>query len=116
MNAANLKTAIASRLALARERAGLTQRQVAEMLELHRPAISETEAGRRNVTAAELAKLAKIYGVGIEWLSCTDSEGSDVSRDRVHLAARELAKLKDHDLDKVLDLLQALRSEPGGKK
>lgn len=116
MNNEKHKAAMASRLALARERAGLTQRQVAEMLDLHRPAISEAEAGRRNVTAAEMAKLAKIYGVTLEWLSCTDTHETDAVRDRVHLAARELAKLKDQDLKKVLDLLQALRVETGGNK
>lgn len=103
------KEAIASRLALARKQAGLSQGQVAKILKLHRPSISEAEAGRRNVNATEIAKLAEIYGVSIDWLACSDSDSPDVGRDRIQLAARELAKLKRHDLDKVLDLLSALK-------
>jgi len=107
------KEAIASRLALARKQAGLSQGQVARMLNLHRPSISETEAGRRNVTATEIAKLAEIYGVSVDWLACVDSDSPNLGRDRIQLAARELAKLKKHDLDKVLDLLSALKKAEG---
>jgi transcriptional regulator with XRE-family HTH domain len=107
------KEAIASRLALARKQAGLSQGQVAKMLNLHRPSISETEAGRRNVTVTELSKLADIYGVSLEWLACSDTDSTNETRDRIQLAARELAKLKKDDLDKVLGLLSALKkSEP----
>ncbi len=103
------KAAIASRLALARKQAGLSQGQVAQMLNLHRPSISEAEAGRRNVTATEIGKFAEIYGVGVDWLACSDSDVPNEAKDRVQLAARELAKLKKQDLDKVLDLLSALK-------
>lgn len=100
---------LAARLRLAREQAGLSQGQVAKMLGLHRPSVSEMEAGRRRVTADELAELAKIYAVSIEWLSgqdeCVDGKGSA----RIELAARELAKLSDDDLDRLLQLLSTLR-------
>jgi transcriptional regulator with XRE-family HTH domain len=107
----NIKLAIANRLALARKNAGLSQAQVAEMLDLHRPAISEAEAGRRNVTADELGKLDEIYGVEVSWLACTDTKEANLDADKIHLAARELSKLKKDDLDKVIDLLSALRKE-----
>jgi transcriptional regulator with XRE-family HTH domain len=103
------KEAIASRLALARKQAGLSQAQVAKMLNLHRPSITEAEAGRRNVTATEMAKLAEIYGVSVDWLACTDTDSTDETKDRIQLAARELAKLKKEDLEKVLGLLSALK-------
>jgi|SRR5216117_363754 len=103
------KEAIASRLALARKQAGLSQAQVAKMLNLHRPSVSEAEAGRRNVTATEIAKLAEIYDVSVDWLACTDTESVDKNKDRIQLAARELAKLKKEDLEKVLGLLSALK-------
>ena len=108
-NTQKKKTAIATRLALARKQAGLSQAQVAKILDLHRPSISEAEAGRRNVTGAELATLAEIYGVDIEWLACADTGVANESRDRIQLAARELAKLKKDDLEKVLGLLSALK-------
>ena len=107
--------AIGNRLALARKQAGLSQGQVANLLNLHRPAVSEMEAGRRNVTAAELSQLSKTYDVSVDWLSCTDADKANLNRDRIELAARELAKLKKEDLTKVLDLLSALRKSEATK-
>ena len=98
---------LAGRLKLAREQAGLSQGQVAKLVGLHRPSISELEAGRRKVSAEELAKFAEIYGVEMTWLTGTASHAVDEAR--VELAARELAKLKREDLDRVLQLLASLR-------
>lgn len=100
---------IAARLRAAREQSGLYQGQVARMLDMHRPTISEIEAGRRRVSAQEIQRFASIYGVSVEWL--LGGRGTSQGREefRVELAARELAKLKDEDLQKVLDLLSMLR-------
>ena len=73
---------IASRLALARAQAGLSQGQISRLMDMHRPSISEIEAGRRKVTA-----------------------------DRIQLAARELSKLKRQDFDKVIGLLTAMKGK-----
>lgn len=103
----------ALKLRIAREQAGLTQGQVAKMLQLHRPSISEIEAGRRKVSSDELAEFARIYGVSVSWLVNADAEGEKTNQYRIELAARELAKLKQEDLDRVLQLLSALRTEEG---
>src|SRR4051794_34630206 len=105
-NSERKRAAIAGRLRLARERAGLTQGQVAKILGLHRPSISEIEAGRRSVSAEELDLLAETYGVSVGWL--TESDTVDPLRDRLELAARELSKLKPDDLERVLQLLESL--------
>ena len=110
------KAAIASRLRLAREQAGVSQGQVAKLLGLHRPSVSEMEAGRRNVTAAEMSRLAHIYGVGMSWLACEDTEEPDLVKDRIELVARELAKLKPKDVERIRDLLTALRAAGSEKK
>jgi len=102
-------SALASRLRAAREQAGLSQGQVARMLKMHRPTISEIEAGRRRVTADELTVFAKTYGVSVAWLTNTSEDDGEID-DRVQLAARELASLKRDDLDKVLRFLTTLRS------
>lgn len=99
---------IAKRLRLAREQAGLSQGQVAKMLSMHRPTISEIEAGRRRVTAEELATFGRVYEVSVAWLSGSEDDDGVVD-DRVRLAARELAKLKSEDLDKILHLLATMR-------
>lgn len=106
------RLAIASRIRLARERAGLSQGQVAKMLQMHRPTISEIEAGRRSVSAEELTEFAKIYAVTVNWLT---SQPQDPSTDRVELAARELSKLKPRDVDRLMDLLTSLRRQPEDK-
>jgi transcriptional regulator with XRE-family HTH domain len=109
--ATSKKKAIATRLALARKQAGLSQLQVAKILGLNRPSISEMEAGRRNVLAEELAILAEAYGVSISWLACEDTDKVDTHRDQLVLAARKLANLKKQDLEKVVDFLLSLPRE-----
>jgi len=98
-------SAIAGRLREAREMAGLSQGQVARLLSIHRPTVSEIEAGRRRVTAGELANLAKLYGVSLEWLAGQDQD-NDAAR-KIRLAARELSGLRDDDLQKVLKLARS---------
>jgi transcriptional regulator with XRE-family HTH domain len=110
------RSVIASRLRLAREQAGLSQGQVAKLLEMHRPTISEIEAGRRRVSAEELAEFARIYDVSASWLTGQDGSKGDTADDRVQLAARELSKLKTEDLDKVLRLLASLRNRQGSEE
>jgi len=102
---------IASRLREARKIAGLSQAQVARELGLHRPSISEAEAGNRKVSADELTKLAKIYDVSISWLLGERAEKLDIHDDKIQLAARELQKLKPDDLDRLLTLLASMRRE-----
>lgn len=98
---------LAQRLRTAREHAGLSQGQVARMLELHRPTVSEIEAGRRRVTADELAKFAELYDVTVGWLTSSEEDDKEVN-DKIMLAARDLAKLKKDDLERVLRLLSSM--------
>jgi transcriptional regulator with XRE-family HTH domain len=106
---------VAERLRLAREQAGLSQGQVAKMLKMHRPTISEIEAGRRRVVVEELAQFSRIYEVDVAWLTGAE-EVDDGIDDRVKLAARGLAKLKPEDLDSVLHLLSTMRKVKGPKR
>ena len=107
------RRAIASRLRLSREMAGPTQGQVAKSFDWHRLTVSEIEAGRRRVSAEELATLAEMYGVNIPWIVGEEDEDSSLAADRVKLAARELSKLREEDLERVLQLVQALRASRG---
>jgi len=100
------RATIASRLRAARQQAGLSQGQVAAMLDLHRPSVSEVEAGRRRVSAEEISRFAEVYNVSVSWLM---SEESEVPDPAVELAARELAKLKKEDLDTVLNVIRTFR-------
>lgn len=104
------RQAIASRLRLARETAGLTQGQVAKALGLHRPSVSEIEAARRKVSAEELSRLAELYGVNVPWVVGEDEDLANPVMDRVTLAARELTKLREEDLDRLLRVIRSLRT------
>ena len=102
---------IASRIREARRAAGLSQGQVAKMLELRRPSVTEIEGGNRGVTAEELAKLAEIFDVSVTWLLGEGTAKLDPHDDRLQLAARELQKLKPKDLDRLLTILASMRDQ-----
>ncbi|MDB5415366.1 MAG: putative transcriptional regulator [Rubritepida sp.] len=105
------RSQIAERLKEARKHAGLSQGHVANMLSLHRPSVSEIEAGNRRVSADELARLSEIYDVSVAWLLCEAPDTIDAQDPRLELAARELSKLKPDDLERLLKLLAAMRSD-----
>lgn len=114
------RSAIAERLREARKAAGLSQGQVAKLLQMHRPTISEIEAGNRRVSAEELVKFAETYDVTVSWLLGETAEQLEMDDPRLQLAARELSKLKPDDLERLLRLLASMRSsdaeEKGGSK
>lgn len=109
MNTKKGKSPIGDRIRHARTLAGLSQGQVAKLMELHRPSISEIEAGNRKVSADELSKFAEIFDVSAAWLLGEVDEKLASDDPRLQLAARELAKIKSDDLDKLLTLLAAMR-------
>src|SRR3546814_504119 len=106
---------VAARLREARKLAGISQGQVAKLLGVHRPSITEIEAGNRRVSAEELSKLAKIYDVTVSWLLAETVDKLEESDPRLQLAARELSKLKPDDLDRLLRLLASMRGDDPGQ-
>ena len=106
---------IATRIREARRLSGLSQGQVAAMLGLHRPAVSEIEAGNRRVAADEIARLAELFDVSVTWLLGEGTETADANEARLQLAARELSKLKPDDLTRLLSVLASMRDEGGGE-
>lgn len=72
---------IAARLRKARTELGFTQKEVAEALDVHRPTISEIEAGRRAVSTEELYRFAQLYGMPVsELLADSVPRRADVER------------------------------------
>lgn len=106
--------AIGQRLRWAREQAGLSQGQVARMLEYHRPTISQIEAGKRIVRPDEIERFAEIYGVREAWILRGESVFQEESDPRVELAASELAKLRREDLDAILRMIKIMRTQGSG--
>ncbi len=70
---------LARRLRDAREDAGLTQEQVADYLDIRRPAIAEIEGGKRAVKSNELVRLAELYGRSLKWLI----QGTETPEERI---------------------------------
>jgi transcriptional regulator with XRE-family HTH domain len=105
------RRAIAARLREARRLSGLSQGQVAKRMDMHRPTISEIEAGNRRVSADELKQFAELYDVRMAYLTGEAPETLGLDDPRVQLAARELKKLPPESLDKLLQALAALRTE-----
>jgi transcriptional regulator with XRE-family HTH domain len=94
---------IAARLKEARILSGLSQDQAANKLKLQRPAISEIEAAKRKVSAEEIIQFGNLYKVDTSWLLLQQSENESFK-----FAARELSKLKQDDIQKLLDVLKIL--------
>lgn len=99
------RLAIAARLKEGRERAGLSQGQVARLVDMHRPTITEIEAGNRKVAADELATFADLYGVSAEWLLGRVDDDQEML---VGLAARGLDKLRPEDRERLVAILRSL--------
>jgi len=108
MTRQEVAASVAERLREAREASGLSQGQVAKKLEMHRPTISEIEAGRRKVSADELEKFATIYGVSVEWIVIGPSADANADA-RILMAARELSKMSEGDLDRLMKTLRMLK-------
>ena len=99
---------IQNRLREAREASGLSQGQVAKKLEMHRPTVSEIEAGRRKVSAQEIEQFSKVYGVPVDWI-INGSNADDPADARILIAARELSKMSEADLERLMTTLRMLR-------
>lgn len=60
------------KLIVSRNKAGLSQMELAERLGVSRQAVSRWESGDTTPTMDKLKSLAKIYGVSLDWL-CSDA-------------------------------------------
>jgi transcriptional regulator with XRE-family HTH domain len=102
---------IARRIREARMLAGLSQGQVARMMGMHRPSISEIEAGNRRVSAEEVTRLADLFDVSTAYLLGNAPDKLSPDDPKLQLAARELAKLSPEALDGLLRALAVVRFE-----
>lgn len=100
---------IAERIKEARRLAGLSQGQVALILGLHRPSVTEIEAGNRVVSAAELSKMAGIFEVSLSYLLGETPDTLSTNDPRLQLAARELSKLSPDALNSLMRALAAFQ-------
>jgi len=112
MDSEEHRNLVAQRIKEARELSGLTQVQAAKMLGVHRPTISEIEAGRRKVSTEELTKFADIYDASPTYLLGELATTIDPGNPKLRLAARELEKLDPEALDSLLKVLATFQTPP----
>lgn len=58
--------ALGRRIKRIRQNLGLSQQEVADYLNLHRPSISQIENGERDLSAYELSKMSELFGLPME--------------------------------------------------
>lgn len=107
---------VPQRLRKARIAAGLSQGQAAKLIGMHRPTVSEIEAGNRRLTAQELGKFANLYDVKVSWLLGEAPDIASTDDPMLQLAARELSKLKPDQLNRLLTAIAALKTDEPDEK
>lgn len=100
----DIERILASRLREEREYLGMSQDQVAAALSVPRAAVSAFETGRRKVSSAELARLARLYGTTPDRLLGAEP-AVDEKATRLFRATKNLS---DHDKDQVLRFVEFL--------
>lgn len=96
------------RLREAREYLNFSQEEVAIVLGVSRPAVTNMESGSRKVEALELDKLSRLYGRNVTYLLSGEEEVS--ADDKVAFAARALHGLSGRDLEEVSKFANYLRN------
>ena len=99
---------VAHRLRSARETLGLTQEDVASAMGIPRTSVIAMEAGKRNVTALEIRRLARLYQREVGWLLGEGPETVDGSRAENQALFRATANLSEEDKEQVLRFAQFL--------
>ena len=92
---------LGTNLKKAREFLGLTQDDVARLMGVSRLIITNIESGNRKVSAEELFKFSKIYGISMEDL-CAE----DTIDDNIKIFARSISDLDDNDRKEILNLIK----------
>ena len=92
---------IGLKLRKAREYMGLTQEQVANILNLGRDAILRIEKGTRKIDAEELKKLSQLYKISMNEIM-EDKEYTSNSQ----AFARGFEELSEKDKKEILDLIK----------
>lgn len=93
------------RLKAARKYLRLSQEFVAKQMNLSRPTISAIESGQRKVTADELDRFSKLYGVSVDELMY----GKAPEHTETEMFARAFSELSDIDKKEIMNLIEFKR-------
>ena len=98
-------SAMNNRLKQARKYLNLSQEFVARQMNLSRPTISAIESGQRKVSAEELDRFSKLYGVSTEELM----HGKVSDTVEAEMFARAFSELSDKDKKEIMNLIDFKR-------
>jgi transcriptional regulator with XRE-family HTH domain len=104
--------ALGERLRESREFLGLSQQDVAQLLKLTRPAVTNIETGKRKVSTLELREFARLYRKPYDWLIGESSDSAPAEDALTQALYRTTSELSDRDRAQLLRFAQFL-SEAG---
>ncbi|WP_157931823.1 helix-turn-helix transcriptional regulator [Mycobacteroides abscessus] len=107
----NEQQAVGQRLRSARETLGLTQEDVSGALGIQRTSVIAMEAGKRNVSALELRRLARLYRRSVAWI--LGEEPSEQVTDQDQALYRATTELSPEDKAQVLRFAEFLAAAKG---
>jgi len=119
-DSAELAKRIGMRIKIARIKAGLKQKDLAEKVGLHRMSISAIESGRRGTTVAQLVEFAKVLGVPVSYFFTGAEDETGKTDDDTAELEKLLAVLMQRDAEAVANLRSVMESwdklSPADKK
>ncbi|MDR1808170.1 MAG: helix-turn-helix transcriptional regulator [Propionibacteriaceae bacterium] len=107
-------TVIAARLREAREYLEFTQEEVATALGCARTTVTEIEAGRRKVSAAELKRFARLYNRSTDWLVGEPELASAGANSALHTAYAQLSAADREQVLRFAEFLATATVRPTG--
>ena len=100
--------ALGERLRESREFLGLSQQDVAQLLKLTRPAVTNIETGKRKVSTLELREFARLYRKPYDWLIGESSDSAPAEDELTQALYRTTSELSDRDRAQLLRFAQFL--------
>ena len=117
-------TKIGARIRKLRLSAGMTQRDLAQRINVGNTTLSQYESGARVPSDEVKIKIASVFGVSVDYLLGASSERNSAEKALCSPAvaqrpaeaaiAEELSSLSDRQLDRLLGYIQALKELPEG--
>lgn len=120
----NTSTKIGAQIKQLRLAAGMTQRELAQRINVGNTTLSQYESGARVPSDEVKLKIATVFGVSVDYLlgvtdsreltSPTPAPPAAAQRPVEAAIAGELGSLSDRQLDRLLGYIQALKELPEG--
>lgn len=120
----NTSTKIGAQIKQLRLAAGMTQRELAQRINVGNTTLSQYESGARVPSDEVKLKIATVFGVSVDYLlgvtdsreltSPTPAPSAAAQRPAEAAIAGELGSLSDRQLDRLLGYIQALKELPEG--